>query len=57
MRQDNQNINFNINTNENKERNKEQMNNSKYNHLQLFNDYMNNNKVNDEPIKVINIFN
>ena len=57
MRQDNQNINFNINTNENKEKNKEQMNNSKYNHLQLFNDYMNNNKVNEEPIKVINIFN
>ena len=56
MRPDIQNINTNINTCENKEKNKEQMNNSKYNHLQLFNDYMNNNKVNDEPIKVINIF-
>jgi len=56
MRPDNLNINSNINTNENKEKNLEQMNNSKYNHLQLFNDYMNNNKANDEPIKVINIF-
>ena len=57
MRPDNQNLNSNISTNENKEKNKEKMNNSKYNHLQLFNDYMNSNKVNDEPIKVINIFN
>jgi len=58
MRPDNQNISSIINTNENKEKNREQISNSKYNHLQLFNDYMNNNnKVNDEPIKVINIFN
>ena len=61
----NQNQNLNINTNitngkgiESVDWNKIQMNsNSKYNHLQLFkNIYVNNDKNNDEPIKVIKIF-
>ena len=59
-----QNQNLNINTNiangkgiDNPDWNKIQMNsNSKYNHLQLFkNIYVNNDRNNDEPIKVINI--
>ena len=48
------------NNKENKEKNKGQMNiNNKYNHLQIMkNLYMNNDRINnDEPIKVINIFN
>ena len=57
--------NLNINTNiangkggENIDWNKIQMNsNSKYNHLKLFNNiYINNDKNNDEPIKVVKIF-
>ena len=59
IKSSNQNITTNGNYMENKERNKEQMNsNNKYNHLQIFkNMYMNNERNNDEPIKVINIFN
>ena len=60
LKHGNGNINTNGNNNENKDKNKGQMNiNNKYNHLQIMkNLYMNNDRNNnDEPIKVINIFN
>jgi hypothetical protein len=59
IKSSNPNINTNGNYMDNKERNKGQNNsNNKFNHLQIFKDiYMNNDKNNDEPIKVINIFN
>ena len=52
----NQNINSNGDIFENKDRNKDQINNCKYNHLPIFKDYRVNDRINDEPIKVINIF-
>ena len=39
---------------ENKDRNKDQLNNSKYNHLKIFNDLTMNEKNEDEPIKIFN---
>ena len=59
----NQNLNINTNNangkvNENADWNKMKLNsNNKYNHLKLFqNIYINNDKNNDEPIKVVKIF-
>ena len=60
LKHGNGNINTNGNNNENKDKNKGQMNiNNKYNHLQIFKNLCLNNERNnnDEPIKVINIFN
>lgn len=53
----NQIMNNNINKFENKDKNKDQLNNSKYNHLKIFNDLTMNEKNEDEPIKIMKIFN
>ena len=53
----NQIMSNNMNKIENKDKNKEHLNNSKYNHLKIFNDLTMNEKNEDEPIKIMKIFN
>ena len=53
----NQNMINNMNKIEIKDKIKEQLNNSKYNHLKIFNDLTMNEKIEDEPIKIMKIFN